>query len=291
MGEKDIAEKTLASYNDVFSDIVNGLLFEGKPVIDPDKLSDAVPYSMYKADGKVHEQERDVCKILKADGSTENEIRIAFIGFEHQTQYDRDMPLRVIGYDGAAYRAELSSKERYPVITIVLYFGSTHWSSNRTLHEAVGVPDNLRPYVNDYKMNLFEIAFMSDEEIQRFHSDFRIIADLMAHKRADPGYISKDKTEFVHTDEIVKLMSLLTGDDRYVDALNSEGGKPKNMCEMLDRVEAKGLAKGEDKFASLVDRLFSVGRIDDIKKATNDPIYRKQLYKEFGIGDPMISKP
>ena len=176
LGEKDITEKTLASYNDVFSDIVNGLLFDGRPVIDPDALSDVMPYSMYKADGKIHEQERDVSKFLKTTGSTEHEIRIAFLGFEHQTRYDKDIPLRVIGYDGAAYRAELSSKERYPVITIVLYFGNTHWQSNRTLYEAVGVPDNLRPYVNDYKVNLYEIAFMSDEEISRFHSDFRIIA-------------------------------------------------------------------------------------------------------------------
>ena len=129
MGEKDITEKTLASYNDVFSDIVNGLLFDGRPVIDPDALSDITPYSMYKADGKVHEQERDVSKFLKTAGNTEQEIRIAFLGFEHQTSYDKDMPLRVIGYDGAAYRAELSAKERYPVITIVLYFGNTHWSA------------------------------------------------------------------------------------------------------------------------------------------------------------------
>ena len=94
MGEKDITEKTLASYNDVFSDIVNGLLFDGRPVIDPDALSDITPYSMYKADGKVHEQERDVSKFLKTAGNTEQEIRIAFLGFEHQTRYDKDMPLR-----------------------------------------------------------------------------------------------------------------------------------------------------------------------------------------------------
>ena len=199
MGEKDITEKTLASYNDVFSDIVNGLLFDGRPVIDPNALSDVSPYSMYKADGKVHEQERDVSKFLKTAGNTEHEIRIAFLGFEHQTRYDKDMPLRVISYDGAAYRAELSSKERYPVMTVVLYFGNTHWGSNRTLHEAVGVPDNLRPYVNDYKVNLYEIAFMSDEEISRFHSDFRIIASFIAHKRADPNYVSTDRTTFVHT--------------------------------------------------------------------------------------------
>ena len=298
MGEKDITEKTLASYNDVFSDIVNGLLFDGRPVVDPDSLSDVTPYSIYKADGKIHEQERDVSKLLKTAGNTENEIRIAFFGFEHQTRYDKDMPLRVIGYDGAAYRAELSVKERYPVITIVLYFGNTHWKSNRTLYEAIGVPDYLIPYVNDYKINLFEVAFMSDEEISRFHSDFRIIADFMAHKRADPDYVSTDRTAFVHTDEVLKLMSLLTDDDRYELTLNSEGGKPKNMCEMLDRVEArgvekgmakgraegmeKGMAKGEDMVIALLRKL-TPGSEDYYKALNASPEERRELYKKYGI--------
>ena len=286
MGEKDITEKTLTSYNDVFSDIVNGLFFEGRSVVDPDSLSDALPYSMYKADGKIHEQERDVCKLLKAAGDTNSEIRIAFFGFEHQTQYDKDMPLRLISYDGASYRAELALKERYPVITIVLYFGNTHWE------RAVGVPDDLMPYFNDYRMNLFEIAFMSDEEISRFHSDFRIIADFIAHKRADPDYVSTDRTAFVHTDEVLKLMSLLTGDDRYELTLNSEGGKPKNMCEMLDRVEAKGVAKGmakgmtkgEDKLISLLKKL-TPGSEEYFKVLDAPAEERKEFYKKYGIDD------
>ena len=221
-------------------------------------------------------------------------MRIAFLGFEHQTRYDRDMPLRVIGYDGAAYRAELSVKERYPVITIVLYFGNTNWESNRTLHEAVRVPDDLKPYVNDYKVNLFEIAFMSDHEISRFHSDFRIIADFIAHKRADPDYVSTAKTAFVHTDEVLKLMSLLTDDDRYELTLNSEGGKPKNMCEMLDRVEARGMekgmakgrvegmARGEDMVISLIRKL-TPGSEDYYKALNASSEERKELYKKYGI--------
>ena len=40
MGEKDIAEKVLLSYNDVFSDIVNVLLFGGKEVILENDLED-----------------------------------------------------------------------------------------------------------------------------------------------------------------------------------------------------------------------------------------------------------
>ena len=166
----------------------------------------------------------------------------------------------------------------------MLYFGNTHWESNRTLHEAIDVPDDLRPYVNDYKVNLFEIAFMSDEEISRFRSDFRIIADFMAHKRADPGYVSTDRTEFVHTDEILKLMSLLTDDDRYELTINEEGGKPKNMCEMLDRVEARGIEKG-------MARGRAEGRAEgedpgseEYYKALNaSPEERKELYKKYEI--------
>ncbi len=47
MGEKDIIQKTLESYNDVFADIVNVLLFNGKRVITEDSLTDAQPFSMY----------------------------------------------------------------------------------------------------------------------------------------------------------------------------------------------------------------------------------------------------
>jgi hypothetical protein len=38
MAEKDIAEKILLSYPDVFADIVNGLLFEGRPVVSESAL-------------------------------------------------------------------------------------------------------------------------------------------------------------------------------------------------------------------------------------------------------------
>ena len=62
MGEKDATEKTLESYADVFADIVNVLLFDGKQFIAPEDLRDALPRSIYKADGKLHEQERDTAK-------------------------------------------------------------------------------------------------------------------------------------------------------------------------------------------------------------------------------------
>ena len=100
MAEKDASEKILESYNDVFSDIVNVLLFNGRQVLGADELEDQAPRTYYKADGRLHEIERDVAKRWK-----NGNIRVACIGFEDQTASDPDMPLRVICYDGAEYRA------------------------------------------------------------------------------------------------------------------------------------------------------------------------------------------
>lgn len=65
MGQKDTTEKLLMDYNDVFADIVNGLLCKGEQVVQPCDLVMSQPISQYKVDGKIHEMERDVCKYWK----------------------------------------------------------------------------------------------------------------------------------------------------------------------------------------------------------------------------------
>ena len=162
MGEMDVAEKILESYNDVFADIVNVLLFNGKAVVKPDELIDQVPRAAYKADGRVREIERDVAKRwLKSN------IRIACIGFENQTEPDADMPLRVYSYDGAEYRTQLlkenQGKPRYPVVTLVLYFGyKKRWDKATTLYESVNVPDLFKPFVSDVKINLYNMGMAAE---------------------------------------------------------------------------------------------------------------------------------
>ena len=238
MAEKDILEKTLEAYNDVFADIVNGFLFEGRPVIREEDLTDAQPFSMYKADGKVHDQDRDVAKYWRCV-----RVRIALLGLENQTDVDPDIPFRVIGYDGAAYRAELSGEDRYPVITIVLYFGERHWKK-RSLFDCMDVPEELKPYVNDYRVNVFEVAWLTDEELERFHSDFRIVADYFAHRRTDRDYRPTNPQKFQHQTELLNLLSAISRDPRFAETIDQEGGAPTNMCEVLDRVEERGRQKG-----------------------------------------------
>ena len=284
MAEKDIAEKTLEAYNDVFADIINVLLFNGKTLVKEDELEEESPNSSYKADNKLHAQERDIAKYWR-----KGLVRIAFYGIENQSSVDADMPLRLIGYDGAAYRSQLLKKDqdesitdekipRFPVITLVLYFGyEQRWKTPRTLYGCLNIPEELLPYVNDYKMNLFEIAYLNDEQVQMFQSDFRIVADYFVQMRKNRDY-KAPATTITHVHELLQLMSVMTKDSRFEDAYNQEiKGGNVSMSEVLDRVEKKG----KNSVRSLVRYLIDHNRQDDLEKVLDDEDYCDKLINEL----------
>ncbi len=57
----------------------------------------------------------------------------------------------------------------------------------------------------------------------------------------------KDMTEIRHVDEVLKLLTVISGDKRYYEVTKSEKGKVKNMCEVADRLVNKGIEKGLQK--------------------------------------------
>ncbi|AYA98663.1 Rpn family recombination-promoting nuclease/putative transposase [Lachnoanaerobaculum umeaense] len=244
MQDKDITQKVLEKYNDVFADILNVLLFDGRNVVEESALIDALPMSMLKIDGRVRSQERDIAKYWR-----KSKIKVTLFGLENQTIADRLMPLRVFGYDGAEYvkqsRKENSDKAKYPVITLVLYLGyEKRWNYPKTLFEVLDIDEDIKPYVNDFKINLFEIAYLDREKIDLFKSDFRILADYLYQMRVNRDYIA-DETTIEHVEELLTLMSAMTGDNRFEETINELKGKENiNMCEVLDRVEARGIEKG-----------------------------------------------
>ena len=247
MAEKDITEKNLEALNDVFADIVNVLLFKGEQVINEKDLETDTTKSMFKADGKIHEQERDVSKFWK-----NGEIRISILGIENQTAQDSDMPLRVISYDGASYKQQLldtNQKKRYPVATLVLYFGTEEkWSKAKHLYDCFEVPEKLKPFVNDYKINVFNIAFLSSKTIAMFKSDFKIIAEYFRAKRLNQKY-KGSKEKLKHANETLKMFSALTGDDSFEKVYN-EGNFKKGgitMCDVVERIRDEGITAGINK--------------------------------------------
>ncbi len=244
MGEKDITEKHLEAFNDVFADIVNVLLFKGNQLMKEQDLEAAAKDTMFKADGKIHQQERDVSKFWK-----NGEVRISILGFENQTIQDMDMPLRVISYDGAAYKQQLLDKkvkQRYPVATLVLYFGTKEkWTAPKHLLDCFKVPEELKPFVNDYKINVFNIAWLSDETIDMFQSDFKIIAKYFQTLRLKKEYNGSIE-EIRHVDALLKMLSALTGDKDFEEIYNecniNKGGV--TMGGFVETIMNKGRDEG-----------------------------------------------
>ncbi len=137
----------------------------------------------------------------------------------------------------------------------MLYFGyKGHWKAPLSLAEALEVPEILRPYVTDVKVNLFEIAYLSWEQVNLFRSDFREVARYFVQMRENGDYHPSDH-EMKHIEAVMQLLNVMDRDSRFQTAINNRTGQKevKKMSEWLTRVlnesESKGMEKGLEKGA------------------------------------------
>ncbi|MBR0044715.1 MAG: Rpn family recombination-promoting nuclease/putative transposase, partial [Synergistaceae bacterium] len=254
----------MEAINSVFADIVN-VFFAVNGIdaeVDPNDLDDAKARTNYKPsnENKLREQERDVVKFWKRP---DGEAVICLVGLENQTSVDNYMPLRVIGYEGADYRGQLKSKtkakaqqekvEPHFIITIVLYFGvNRRWPKKRSLHDMLNVPEQYRKVVNDCRVNVLELAWLSDEQEKLFKSDFFYIVHYLrqARKKEKLDVIPEEKLKYVS--ETATLLKALSRDDEYdvvieelnkFDAKNRKGEKGMKLPSLFDAARAEGEAR------------------------------------------------
>lgn len=217
MGKKDTTEKMLEDYNDVFADIINVLVFQGQHIIKEDELETSSLSNFYKHEQKEHVMERDVGKYWKG-----HDIRISLFGLENQTNIDANMPIRVMCYDSAAYRTQLdkkAQKEKYPVVTLILYMGwKQKWEKPLKLSDCLKIDSRLKPFmgafIHDYEINVVNVAWLPDEQIKMFSSDFKILAKQLQSLRLGREITMTDD-EITHAFEVLGLLSALTNDDIY----------------------------------------------------------------------------
>ncbi len=250
MAEKDIHEKRLEDYNDVFADIYNTLLF-GEKYLEDEKLSPGPTTSVYKAEmGEIAEQFRDVLKMYES-GS----LGLVSLGIENQTGEDKIMPVRVMGYDYGNYRGMINNGEEItPVTTIVLNFGEKRWSKAKSLHEMMRIPEKMKNYVQDYKIRVYDIAFLSDNIIEEFKSDFKIVARFFKDRRLGKNEVMKDANAKIrHVEAVLDLFSVFTKDESYrraySDAIKQmeENGEEVDMCYIAQGLINEGMEKGIEK--------------------------------------------
>lgn len=293
MGTKDTTQKRLEDFEDIFADISNVLLYDGEDVIKENELETVTAKDTYTVEHQIHEVERDVAKRWR-----HHSLHISLIGLENQTDPDYKMPLRVICYDGASYRAQLNAedpKKTYPVITLVLYMGTEkHWTAPKHLTDCFKYDERLSKFISNYKINVVELAWLSDEQIMKFKTEFRNFVELLRDTRLGrkPQY---SPIQLKHVHELLQLMRVMSGNDEYEQLLKQTTNNLKQKKLKGDEITMKkivslgfdearaearaaGLAEGEaqEKFAT-AKRMLALGKsLQDIMLITDLPMSKIQ---------------
>lgn len=138
----------------------------------------------------------------------------------------------------------------------MLYFGyETRWNTAKSLRKWFDrkclrslKPEerkHVRKYISDYRIHVFEAAWLSDEQLDLFHGDFRIILDYFNQMRKDRS-CQPSKTVIDHVRAFLDLMSALTGDQRFNEIypdIAKKGGQV-SMCTIIDEYMEKGKETG-----------------------------------------------
>ena len=246
MAQKDLCEKLLEDYNDVFSDIFNVLLFK-KNLIKEQDLLNGPTESVYKSEqGYLREQRRDVFKCY----FHHYPMAIYSLAFENYSSIDKYAPVRIMGYDYASYRSQMDHKQYplRPVITVILNFSSRRWQKKNSLHDIMAAPKEFFPYVADYKLHVFDIAFLEDDIINQFTSDFKLVAQFFKNKRlGNTDFFTNDK--IIHVEAFLDFLSVFTKDSHYRKIKNdlleiNNKGRDVTMCMIAETLEKRGIQKG-----------------------------------------------
>ena len=303
------------------ADLLNGVVFHGKQVIQVSDLEEKNPviHSVSKRDGAVHAVENTVDLSVTV---TIEKMKFLLM-LQAQTKEHYAMPVRVLHERGTDYYNQWKTIRRihkevkdlkngeellsgmkkndtfYPVLHVVVYFGRKKWTAARSMDELISksaFPEELQKLFEGEKPVLvFEIRHFQNTEL--FQTDLRQVCEFLQRtedKTKLEEYVSKNKNIFAQLPEdTYDLLTVMGGIKQMElvknDVKTEEGGfdMSKAFDDMLaDRENEgirKGIRKGEIYMEKLIQKLLPVGRYEDLMLASTDRRYRKELMKELGI--------
>ncbi len=284
MGMADTVTKAYMRKYNIFADAFNYLIYEGKPVVDPERLREvdtteiALPFGPQE-NGQSNDLVQKYRDILKsAVVMQEDEAAYILLGIENQTDIHYAMPVRNMIYDALQYgkqvadtaarhrRNDKGSKKQHtngeylsgfykedalkPVITLVIHFGADEWDAPLSLHEMMEVRSKkLLHYIQDYRIHLIDPANLTEEDLVKFTSSLREVMEYIKYSKDKDNLarILKDNPRMVIDREAAMVIKTITNTSIEI----AEGKEEIDMCEaveaMLSESEAKGIEKGIEK--------------------------------------------
>lgn len=244
---KDTACKFFFNHNRRFSSLFNALCFQGKDIIQSDKL---IPWQSDEttiiAQGeKLIDTKRYRDTIKKADMNG----RYSIIGIESQSYVDYMMALRVPIYDLLNYYNQYqnsleteSQRKLIPTATLVLYVGERRWTGAKSLKEMMKeIPEEMEEYINDWQMIFVDIKDIDTEKIKDEETR-EMIEGVKELYRIEKG---KKMEEIKLSKDAAIVVGAITGNEWLIEeAGQMKGCEKMKMCESMERYTRETLAEG-----------------------------------------------
>ena len=146
--------------------------------------------------------------------------------------------------------------------------------------------ESILSLVPDYRINLIAPGEMSEEELEHFTSNFREVMQFIKYSKDTEklSQLVKGNDAFETMDrKAVRVMEEMTG-----MKIEKEVEEEKvNVCKAIQGIEERGRVEGIQIGAEheqrLTKSLLKDNRIDDLKRALDDPAFRQKLLEEYGI--------
>ena len=267
IGRKDDYQSDFYEDAGRFADAFNGALFGGRRVMKPEELEEADSVVTAASDkGYGHRVIGD--KIRKWRGRY-----VSLLVLENQSYVDyrmvlRTMRLELTGYEKqgrAAYeqgkgKARKPTSDEFlskmykgekltPIIILVLYMGKRPWDGARSLYELLEIEEELKPFISDHKLNLYDYHEHSDFSV--FKTENRALFEVLSCMD-DRGKMAEmlrsSQIRFSQLDqESVKAIRGITGakfDLESIKWINEEGREVYNMCKAFEDNRLEGVREG-----------------------------------------------
>ena len=144
------------------------------------------------------------------------------------------------------YLSRMKRSDRFvPVITIVVYYGEKAWDGAKSLYEMLKIPEEIVPYVNDYKMVLVEARRSGLKLHNSKNIDLFRLLEILLDQSRPPSETRKRAIEYAREKQVDRSVILAVAGAvnckmDYTE-LTKEGA---DMCTVFEMTWAEGKAEG-----------------------------------------------
>lgn len=233
----DSACRTFLSNDVSFASFINAVVFEGEQLIHPENLV------YYENDTAfiINDSKRIEDKKRRRDIVVKSDVNgiYCILGVEHQSSVDKAMVVRCAIYEMLEYLKQLENKEYkrlVPQIMVAFYTGPKKWNVPVKLSDYFEIPEELKKYINDWKIILVDVKEMDTSKISDEQTRYFIEAIQAMYKGSyeDLKRLKRMKKEnFLYA-------AIITGSIDQVE--NVLEGDEIDMCEGMERM-AEGFRK------------------------------------------------